>query len=274
MHVKLMTSDTLAIELAPVHAAVADGSAQPRRNTAHGSTAAASQPGETLALAQAALYSSRQASAVSVGIISATSEIGTEPEKAAAMAAHIQAEAEALLALSLHLTRLAQAMCAAADALRPSPERQRTLLAENLQRFKAHHLGLVARAEAMLAGGAPLSSHELVSAGQCGLGQWWQAAAQAGWGSAAAFLALERPHKAFHRAVAGLLFAHQQHRALAATAYLEELRTHAVGVAENLEALCAEVLGPNGPAHGRTASQWAVTGEDSLLAGAGTWAEG
>jgi len=244
--------------------AVAGASAEARRNPAHGSTGAAGDASEALALAREALRNSRDATGVVQEIMACASAMGAAPEAATETADHIQAESEALLALALRLTWLAQALHDAAEGLRPSPERRRAALAENLQRFKEQHLALLRRAEAMLAGGQPFSPHQLVSAENCALGQWWMAAKQAGWEGAPAFLALERPHQAFHRALAGLLFAHQQGRTELAQALLAELRSAAAVVVGSLDMLCAHILEPNDPAGEPNGTRWDEADEAAL----------
>jgi hypothetical protein len=255
MRIELMEPDVVTVEqrarLAPPRAVPTAPAAWAHEEACpghtHGGTGQAANPAEALALAQAALQASRQAAAISVGIMARAGEIGVEADKATQTADHLQAEAEALLALAQQLTRLAQGLHDAAEDLRPSPARRRAALAENLQRFKAEHLALLRRAEAMLSGGSLLSPQHLVSAAGCGLGQWQQAAAQAGWGHGPDIQALERPHKAFHRALAGLLFAFQQGQSEAVAALYAELQISTDTIAALLDALCVSVLRYNDP---------------------------
>jgi methyl-accepting chemotaxis protein len=243
-----------------------------RRNTAYGSTTEAAGPQSVLEVAQAALRTSRQAAAASLEIIHVASEMSSGAEAAAAVAERLQAEAAALKALGQRLSQLGQCLDEAALALRPSAERRRAALAETLQRFKDQHQAMLHRAEAMLAGGPAISPHQLVSAEGCGLGRWWQAAQTAGWGGLVAFAAVERPHRAVHRALAGLLFAHQQRHAEAAARLRAELEANTAALSASLDALCTYILEPNDPAGGeRAGAAWGPADEEAFLAlGAGT----
>ena len=269
MNADLMTIETIGLERAPhvapvlLPVATAD-SAEARRSPAEGSTAEAAGLDAVLELAQAALHANRQAMAALVGLIRSATEAGVGPEAAAALADHVQAEAEAVQALGARQARLVQALHAAAEALRPTPQRRRAALAENLQRFSAEHQALLLRAESMLAGGQALSPHHLVSADRCGLGHWCQVAGEAGWRQAVAFADLERPHRAFHRALAGVLFAHQQGCPETAALLLGELQAHTAAVGAALDALCARVLEPNAP--GSAAADWDAADDAALLA--------
>lgn len=214
-----------------------------RRNAALGrTTEAPPQARSALELAQASYAACREMTAVVGEILHAAEQASGEPERAAAMADHIQAEAAALQSLNQRLARLADNLREAAGELRPSPERQRVAVAAELQRFKEQHLALLRGAEAMLAGGPPINPHHLVPADGCGLGQWLQAARAAGWDRLAAWSAIEQPHKVFHRSLAGLLFACQQRRGDAATRLRDELETNTAALSASLDALCAVVL--------------------------------
>jgi hypothetical protein len=227
----------------PTASLPAEGAEEARRNAALGRTTESPlQARSALELALASYAACREMTAVVVEILHAAEQASGEPEHAAAVADHIQAEAAALLSLSQRLARLADHLRDAAGELRPSPERRRVAVAAELQRFKEQHLVLLRGAEAMLAGGPPINPHHLVPADGCGLGQWLQTARAAGWDRLPAYAAIEQPHKVFHQSLAGLLFACQQRRGDAAARLRDELETNTASLSTSLDALCAVVL--------------------------------
>jgi hypothetical protein len=199
-------------------------------------------------LARAALSDGRSATALSHDLIEQiavlqTAVEGFDDEHGAAESADRLANTCRLLAeISGRLLAHGQAMHTMVARMRPSHAARMASLARMLNAQKDAHDRLVSQAELMVSGGPAILARQVASAAECPLGQWWVAAGRDEWGDINAFLALDKPHRRFHGALAGLVFAYPQGRLDAAEASLADLQAAQRLLAEQLDVLSHSIV--------------------------------
>jgi methyl-accepting chemotaxis protein len=178
-------------------------------------------------------------------IASVSEENSAAVEQVSASAEEMSAQVEEVTASAQSLAEMAQALQELVRQFKLSAES--TAEAKDvIETFKRAHLAWVKRAEAMIAGGQPITVGEVPVHSQCALGRWYSGRASQEWGHLMEYKAIDAPHRGFHDALAAFVAAAGRGRTPAAQSALAGLEraSHAVVAAlESLERRIAREAG-------------------------------
>jgi methyl-accepting chemotaxis protein len=118
--------------------------------------------------------------------------------------------------------------------------------ANRMASFKVAHSAWVTRLERMATGAVRIDVPEPDAHRSCALGAWYYGTGQHEFGGQASYLAIEKPHTAFHEACRRAVIAHGRGDAAATTSAIDEARRLSHDVVKTLDGLGGGAVGVGG----------------------------